>query len=99
MVRSGGSLRKDGAMGAAYASNATKENGIPARSLAVKGSPSSIMIRQELTCMAMGCDDVWRGQGLTTLTDSQSRTVLLKSLQHRDLQSWLISIRYDRSVS
>ena len=84
VVGSDGSLRKDGAMGAAYAA---KENRVPARSVAVYGSPSSC--RPELTAIAMACEDVRREEDLTILTDSLSCMVRLKSLQRRDFPLWL----------
>ena len=83
VVGSDGSLRKDGAMGAAYAA---KEKRVPARSVAVNGSRSSC--RPELTVIAMACKDVRREEDLTILTDSLSCMVRLKNLQRRDFPLW-----------
>ena len=86
VVGSDGTLRKDGAIGAAYA---VKENRIPARSVAVYGSPSSS--RPELTAVSNAYDleDVRREEDLTILPDSLSCMVGLKSLQRRDFPLWL----------
>ena len=84
-VRSGivaatdGSLRKSGAMGAAYV---TKDNRLPPRSVAVFGQPSSI--RPELTGIALALEDCPGEEDLNILTDSLSSMRLLKSMQRED---------------
>ena len=74
-----GSLRKSGAMGAAYV---TKDNRLPPRSVAVFGQPSSI--RPELTGIALALEDCPGGEDLNILTDSLSSMRLLKSMQRKD---------------
>ena len=84
VVGSDGSLRRDGAMGAAYAS---RNSEMPARSVAVYGSPSSA--RPEMTAINMACQDCPTDTDLTVLTDSLSCMQMLKSLQRRDFPLWL----------
>jgi len=74
-----GSLRKSGAMGAAYV---TKDNRLPPRSVAVFGQPSSI--RPELTGIALVLEDCPGEEDLNILTDSLSSMRLLKSMQRKD---------------
>jgi hypothetical protein len=90
-----GSLRKSGAMGAAYV---TKDNRLPPRSVAVFGQPSSI--RPELTGIALAVEDCPGrarpgGEDLNVLTDSLSSMRLLKSMQRKDfpLQLYLYTVR------
>ena len=83
-VGTDGSLKSNGAMGAAFVSI----NGrVPARSVAVYGPPSSL--RPELTAFALACEDSPLGEDLTALTDSLSGMLLLKSLQRKDFPLWL----------
>jgi len=71
-------------MGAAFVS---KDGCVPARSVAVYGSPSSL--RPELTGIALACEASPMDQDLTILTDSLSSMCLLKSMQRRDFPLWL----------
>ena len=77
-----GSLKRDGAMGAAFVSM----NGrVPARSVA-----DGLCVRSpELTGVALACEDSPIDEDLTILTDSLSGMRLLKSLQRRDFPLWL----------
>jgi hypothetical protein len=83
-VGTDGSLKSNGAMGAAFVS---KDGRIPARSVAVYGSPSSL--RPELTGIALACEASPMDEDLTILTDSLSSMCLLKSMQRRDFPLWL----------
>ena len=83
-VGTDGSLKSNGAMGAAFVA---KDGRMPARSVAVYGSPSSL--RPELTAVALACEDSPLDQDLTILTDSLTGMRLLKSLQRRDFPLWL----------
>ena len=84
VVATDGSLKKSGAMGAAFVA---KDNRLQARSVAVYGPPSSI--RPELTGMALALEDCPRETDLNILTDSLSAMQLLKSMQRRDFPLWL----------
>ena len=84
VVATDGSLRKNGAMGAAYVSIGGR---LPSRSVSVFGQPSSI--RPELTGIAMALKDCPDEEDLNILTDSLSAMVLLRSMQRRDLPLWL----------
>ena len=83
-VGTDGACKGDGAMGAAYVS---KDGRLPARSVAVYGSPSSL--RPELTAIGLACEDSPIDEDLTVLTDSLSSMTLLKSLQRKDFPLWL----------
>ena len=84
VVATDGSLRKDGAMGAAYVS---KDNKLQARSVAVFGRPASIL--PELAGIALPLEDCPLDEELSVLTDSQSAMDLLRSLQRADFPRWL----------
>ena len=79
VVATDGSLKEDGAMGAAFVSLGER---LPARSAAILGPPSSV--RPELAGIAMACEDCPREVDLTVLTDSVSCMRLLMSLQRTD---------------
>ena len=83
-VGTDGSLKSNGAMGAAFVS---KDGRVPARSVAVYGSPSSL--RPELTGIALACEASPMDEDLTILTDSLSGMCLLKSMQRKDFPLWL----------
>ena len=74
-----GSLKKDGSMGAAFVS---QNNRMPARSVAVFGSRSSL--RPELTGITLALEDCPQNVDLNILTDSLSSIRLLQSLQRAD---------------
>ena len=78
-VGTDGSLKSNGAMGAAYVAMGGR---LPARSVAVHGSAASI--RPELTAIALACEDCPLTEDLNILTDSLSSMELLKNLQRRD---------------
>jgi ribonuclease HI len=84
VVATDGSLRKNGAMGAAFVS---KDNRLPARSVAVFGQPASI--RPELAGLALPLEDCPLDEDLNILTDSQSSIDLLKALQRKDFPLWI----------
>ena len=84
VVATDGSLRKNGAMGAAFVS---KDNRLPARSVAVFGQPASI--RPELAGLALPLEDCPLEEELSILTDSQSSMDLLKALQRTDFPLWI----------
>ncbi len=73
-----GSLKKSGAMGAAYVA---KGNHLPPRSVAVFGQPSSI--RPELTGIALALEDCPGEEDLNIITDSLSSIRLLKNMQRQ----------------
>ena len=79
VVATDGSLKKSGAMGAAYVA---KDNRLPSRSVAVFGQPSSI--RPELTGIALALEDCPGEEDLNIITDSLSSMRLLKSMQRQD---------------
>jgi len=79
VVATDGSLKKSGAMGAAYVA---KDNRLPSRSVAVFGPPSSI--RPELTGIALALEDCPGEEDLNIITDSLSSMRLLKSMQRQD---------------
>ncbi len=78
MVAADGSLKKNGAMGAAYVA---KDNRLPSRSAAVLGQPSSI--RPELTGIALALEDCPGKEDLNIITDSLSSMRLLKNMQRQ----------------
>ena len=84
VVATDGSLRKNGAMGAAFVS---KDNRLPARSVAVFGQPASI--RPELAGLALPLEDCPLEEELSILTDSKSSMDLLKALQRTDFPLWI----------
>ena len=84
VVATDGSLKINGAMGAAYVSIGGR---LPPRSVIVFGQPSSI--RPELTGIAMALKDCLDEEDLNILTDGLSAIVLLRSMQRKDLPMWL----------
>ena len=84
VVATDGSLRKNGAMGAAFVA---KGNKLQARSVAVFGQPASI--RSELAGIALPLEDCPLEEELNILTDSQGSIDLLQSLQRTDFPLWL----------
>jgi len=84
VVATDGSLKKNGAMGAAYVS---KDGRLQARSVAVFGRPASL--RPELAGIALPLEDCPVAEELSILTDSQSAIDLLKSLQRVDFPAWM----------
>ena len=79
VVATDGSLKKCGAMGAAFVA---KDGRVQARSVAVFGQPSSI--RPELTGIALALEECPIEEDLTILTDSLSSMDLLQSMQRGD---------------
>jgi hypothetical protein len=75
VVATDGSLKKSGAMGAAYVA---KDNRLPPRSVAVFGQPSSIR------GIALALEDCPGEEDLNTITDSLSSMRLLKNMQRQD---------------
>jgi hypothetical protein len=71
-------------MGAAFVS---KDNRLPARSVAVFGQPASI--RPELAGLALPLEDCPLEEELSILTDSKSSMDLLKALQRTDFPLWI----------
>jgi ribonuclease HI len=71
-------------MGAAFVS---KDNRLPARSVAVFGQPASI--RPELAGLALPLEDCPLEAELSMLTDSKSSMDLLKALQRKDFPLWV----------
>ena len=86
MAGSDGSLRRDGAMGAAHAA---RNRELLARSAAVYGSPRPSSTRPEITAVNMTCQHCPTDTDLTLLADSLSCMQLLKSPQRRDSPLWL----------
>ena len=80
VVATDGSLKKNGAMGAAVVA---KDGRMQARSVAVFGQPSSI--RPELTGIALALEGCPAEEDLNILTDSLSSMRLLMGMQRRDL--------------
>jgi ribonuclease HI len=79
VVATDGSLKKCGAMGAAFVA---KDGRVQARSVAVFGQPSSI--RPDLTGIALALEECPIEEDLTILTDSLSSMDLLQSMQRGD---------------
>jgi ribonuclease HI len=79
VVATDGSLKKDGAMGAAFVA---KDGRVQTRSVAVFGQPSST--RPELTGIALALEECPIEEDLTILTDSLSSMDLLQSMQRGD---------------
>jgi ribonuclease HI len=84
VVATDGSLKKNGAMGAAFVA---KDDRLVERSVAVLGPPSSI--RPELTGIALALEACPKEEELTILTDCLSAMRLLQSTQRRDFPLWL----------
>ena len=84
IVATDGSLKKNGAMGAAFVA---KDDRLKERSVAVLGPPSSI--RPELTGIALALEECPKEVELTILTDCLSAMRLLQSTQRRDFPLWL----------
>jgi len=84
VVATDGSLKTNGAMGAAFVA---KDSRLTERSVAVLGPPSSI--RPELTGIALALEACPQEEELTILTDCLSAMRLLKSTQRRDFPLWL----------
>jgi hypothetical protein len=89
VVATDGSLKKCGAMGAAFVA---KDGKVQARSVAVFGQPSSI--RPELTGVVLALEECPIEEDLSILTDSLSSMDLLQSMQRG---GFLLS-RYRHSV-
>jgi hypothetical protein len=84
VVATDGSLKHDGAMGAAFVA---RGNRVPASSVAVFGSEMSV--RPELTGIALALEYCPAEEDLAILTDSKASMYLLSSMQRADLPLWL----------
>jgi len=84
VVATDGSLKHDGAMGAAFVALG---NRVPARSVAVFGSEMSV--RPELTGIALALEYCPDEEDLAILTDSKASMDLLQSMQRADFPLWL----------
>ena len=84
IVATDGSLRKDGAMGAAFVSLQGK---LPPKSAAVHGSKLSM--RPEMVAILMAVETCPPDTALTILTDSLSSIDLLQDLQREDFTVWI----------
>ena len=86
VVATDGSLKSDGAMGAAFVALGDR---LPSCSAAVFGRPMSI--RPEMTAILMAVEACPTHEDLTILTDSLSSIRLLQNLQRVDFRPWLHS--------
>ena len=84
VVATDGSLKHDGAMGAAFVALG---NRVPARSVAVFGSEMSV--RPELSGIALALEYCLAEEDLAILTDSKASMDLLRSMQRKDFPLWL----------
>jgi len=84
IVATDGSLKHDGAMGAAFVALG---NRVPARSVAVFGSEISVV--PELSGIALALEYSLSEEDLAILTDSKASMDLLQSMQREDFPLWL----------
>ena len=84
VVATDGSLKHDGAMGAAFVALG---NRVPARSVVVFGSEMSV--RPELSGIALALEYCLAEEDLAILTDSKASMDLQRSIQREDFPLWL----------